>query len=255
MADLQAKFASLKQLAGEKKELKPILRELKLLMLQYPFLTQDEGKMPLEERVIFRDVLEYIALDAAETGDLKEFARVMRQLKSVYFRETDKLPVSEKLGLIMSVYLIYLITEAKLTEFNLEYPIIKQAVGESEYLTYAYNLEQAVSDNSFTRIFKLQEESPSTSFKVLIERILNGARSSYADSIEESYQNATIAEISEILHFSSLENAKAFAAERNWIIEKDDAPVVFSKKDDRRKDVDDEAARYVDLAVAISNLQ
>ena len=254
MSDLRAKFTSLKQLSSDKKDIKPILRELKLLMLEYPFLTPDEVKMPLEERIIFRDVLEYIALDAAETGDVKELARVMRQLKSVYFREADKLPVSDKLGLVMSVYLIYLITESKLTEFNVEYPLIKQAVGENEFLTYAYNLEQAVSDNSFTRIFKLQGESPSSSFKVLIERILDGARNSYASSIEESYHNATICEIADLLHFSSLESARSFAASRNWVVTSDDSPVVFSKRNEKRKDID-EAARYVDLAVSISNLQ
>ena len=261
MVDLKTRFATLKQLMEEKGELQkdrilPVLRDLKMLMVQSPFLTNDEGKLPLEERVIFRDVLEYDAILAIKTVDTKSFTRVMKQLKSVYARQGEnQLPKSEVMPVILTAWLIYLLTQSKVTEFNIEFPIVRKVVGANEFLDYASELEEAVSDNSFARIFKLQNACPHPYLSVFVAHLLDGARNSHADSVEQAYNNVTMVELATILHFANLDEAQAFVATRGWTVSADGVMITFDKKEDKGKPVVDEAKRYTELAVAISALQ
>lgn len=261
MVDLNAKFATLKQLMEEKGELRqdrilPVLKDLKMFMAQSPFLTNEESSVPAEQWAIFRDVLEYDAIFSIKTNNVRAFTRVMKQLKSVYYRAVPaQLPKSEKMPAILTAYLIYLLTQAKVTEFNIEFPIVRQVVGNSEFLDYASELEEAVSDNSFARIFKLQSACPHEYLAPFVAHLLDGARNSHADSVEQAYNNVTMIELATILHFSNLDEARAFVAQRKWKVSQDGVMITFEKKEDKGKPAADEAARYTELAVAISALQ
>jgi len=238
MAELEGKCALLRDLmsdakAFERGEALCLLRELKAMLIQSPFFTTDEASMPIAQRVLFRDVLEYRAIASIWTDDMVEYARVLRQLKTVYFRDDGRLPPSERAPLLTATHLVFLLTQNRITDFGIERPVVRRALGLSEFLAYAVNLHEAVSENSFARIFALQGASPSPLFAPFTARLLDGARHSHADSIERAYRRVTLDEVAAILHFRDRGEAAAFAAQRGWSVA--EAAVTFERKEDKKQ--------------------
>jgi len=223
------------------------------MLVESAFFTTSESSMPIAQRVLFRDVLEYHAIASIWTDDMVEYARVLRQLKSVYFRDDGQLPASERAPLLTATHLVFLLTQNRITDFNIERPVVRRALGLSEFLVYAVKLQEAVSENSFARIFALQGARPSPLFAPFTARLLDGARHSHADSIERAYGRVTVDEVASILHFQDRGDAAAFVAQRGWPLAA--SVVTFEKKEDKKRVAEEEAARYVDLAVSISALQ
>jgi hypothetical protein len=231
-----------------------MLSDLKLMMLQYPFLTQDEPSMPRDLRLLFREVLEFVAIASIKTENVKEFVRVMRQIKSIYYRREDPLEKSEQMPLMISAWLLYLLTQAEVTEFSIEFALAKRFIGDHPFLVYADKLLQAISENSFARIYELQAKSPSPLFSFFLKNLLDGARNNHADSLQDAYESLKVTDLAKILHFSKLEDARDFIDKRGWKLSENEETILLQAKEERSRVVD-KAARYVDLAVAISQLQ
>ena len=258
MSDFQAKYSSLKEIdsKGDTAKALELIHDLKLVMIQMPFLTKDEEKMTQEQRLMCRDILEIEATSSLKMKNLTRFQQVIKQLKSCYFRQSS-LPKSERMPLLLSLYLVDKLSLGQFVEFNIELPIVLSVVPEkNEFIKYATDLESAVLDNSFSKLFALEASAPSPLFNQLTARLLESARNNHADSIERSYKATTIAELVNILHFKSPEEAKEFVQKRNWKLSNDGLTVNFClKENSKAKPAVDNAARYVDLAVSVSTIQ
>ena len=259
MSDLKSQVNTLKTLVKAEKfdsdKAGSILKELKLKLLHSKYLTNEESSMSLDERALYRSVLECDAIYNVKISNLKHFQLDMQKLKSVYFRTDSGLPKSEEMPILLSIYLVYLLTQNQIVEFNLELPLVRKIVGQNDLIEFAVNLERAVVDNSFTQLFSLENRSPSPLFKNLTVLLLNGARNNHADSIEKAYKDVSVAELANILHFANLDEAKEFIAKRNWKLSPDGGTISFHQAEEKEKKPVDQAERYVDLAVAISSIQ
>lgn len=229
-----------------------LISDLKAHFVDQPFLTNEEYKLPIDERVAFRTLLEYDAIVSIKTRSLDEFSRVMSQLKREYFGAQD-LPQSQRMPLLVSIYLVHILTLNSISEFNIEYQHARKLIGENKYLDYVADLYLSVTDNSFSRLFTLELEPPSELFCQFTADLLDGARNNHADSIEKSYATLSIPELAKILYFKKEEDAQAFAVRRNWKFS-DDKVIVFDRKEEvRGKLTEKSVERFVDLAVQISS--
>jgi hypothetical protein len=259
MTDLAGKYGVLKHLVSKPERplasIARVLSDLKLMMLDTPFLTHAESTLSVNDRLMFRHILEINAMVSIESDNTPEFARVIKQLKAVYYRGTGVVPPSHDMPLILSLYLVYLLTQQRFTEMNMELALAKKICGDSPFLDFAFKLSQAVADNSFASLCELQKNQPSPLFESFAQSLLDGARNAHADSIQSAYPTMNVTSLTNILHFEKREEAVAFIEKRGWRIEKDGEAVAFPEQADKGKVVVDKAARYVELAVAISGLQ
>jgi hypothetical protein len=259
MTDLAGKYNVLKDLVSKPGRSLPhigrILSDLKLMMLETPFLTHDESTLSVSDRLMFRHILEINATISIESDNIPEFARTIKQLKAVYYRGTGSLAPSPEMPLILSLYLVYLLTQQRFTEMNIELALAKKLCSDSPFLDFAFRLSQAVADNSFASLCELQRSEPSPLFQSFAQSLLDGARNTHADSIQRAYPVMTVAGLIKILHFDKREEAVAFIEKRGWTIKDGGEIVGFPEQTDTGKVVIDKAARYVELAVAISGLQ
>ncbi|KAH0790667.1 26S proteasome non-ATPase regulatory subunit 8 [Histomonas meleagridis] len=259
MSDFQAKYSILKEVDAKCDTTKALelIHDLKLMMIQMPFLTKDEDKMTQEQIIMCRDILEIEAISSLKVKNLTHFEQVIKQLKTTYFRKST-IPKSDRMPLLLSLYLVDKLSLGQFIEFNIELPIVLNFVPvENEFIKFALDLERAVLDNSFLKLFALESNAPSPLFQQLTARLLEGARNNHADSIERSYKSATVDEIAKILHFKNTDEAKEFIQKRNWNLSADGSTVNFALSESalKAKQAVDNAARYVDLAVSVSTIQ
>ena len=256
-AIIQQKYAVLSDLmekdgSFDVRRAQSLISDLKAHFVDQPFLTNEEYKLPIDDRVAFRTLLEYDAIVSIKTRSLDEFSRVMSQLKREYFG-AQELPPSPRMPLLISIYLVHILTLNSISEFNIEYQHARKLIGESKYLDYVADLYLSVTDNSFSRLFTLELDPPSELFSQFTADLLNGARNNHADSIEKSYATLSIPELAKILHFKKEEDAQAFAVKRNWKFS-DDKVIVFDRKEELRSKLTEKSVeRFVDLAVQISS--
>ena len=251
------KFEALKNLmetegSFDVRRAQSLIYDLKTVLIDQPFLTNEEKNLPIEDRVTFRTILEYDAIVSIKTRSLDDFSRAMTQLKREYFNAPE-LPISERMPLLVSIYLVHLLTKNSISEFNIEYQYARKLISQNEYLDYVTDLYLSITDNCFSRLFSLELAPPSPLFSQFTTDLLNGARNNHADSIETSYQTLSIPELTKILHFQKYEDAQAFAVKRNWTISEEGIIVFPRKKEIRSKLTEKSVERFVDLAVQISS--
>ena len=229
-----------------------LISDLKIFLVDQPFLTHEEITLPIEERIKFRTILEYDAIVCIKTRSLDDFSRAMTQLKREYFNAPE-LPPSECMPLLMSIYLVHLLTLNSVSEFNIEYQYAIKLIGQNIYLDYVTDLYRSMTDNCFSRLFALEVDPPSKLFSQFTTDLLNGARNNHADSLEKSYETLSIPELARILHFQKIEDAHAFAVKRNWTINNEGLIVFGGKTEVRSKLTEKSVERFVELAVQISS--
>lgn len=260
MVEIKEKLSSLESLisnSSDFKELNDRLHELKLIMIQSPFLTSEEEKMSIEDRINCRSILEYDAIIGLESKNLAQFRHAMKQLKTSYFRKSN-IPKSDKSELLLSLYLVDLLAQERFSDFNVELPMILEISNKDDVnICFAIELERALDDNTFSQIFELEENPPSTLFQQFTENLLESARNNNASSIELSCKRITIEQIKQILHFNNIDEAIEFAKKRNWVIINSDEGhfVSFENIQTKSKTIVDNAERYVNLAVSVSSIQ
>lgn len=257
MSEIESKVNKVKSLLDAQNldatQINNLLKELKAQMIKTSFLTNSDS-LPEKERIAYRSVLECDAIFHIKTTNIKQFALDIQKLKTCYFNEDSKLAKSENMSLLLSTYLVYLLTQGEIVEFNIELPNYRKIIGKDKYLDYATELLHAVVENSFSQLSNLNVNIPSPLFKNFTSLILDGARHSHANSIERSYKKLTLNELVQILHFENADQAKDFIDQRGWTLKKDNT-IKFTHTEEQEKNVVDQAARFVDLAVHLSTIQ
>lgn len=260
----KSKFENLKQIMNSDVSLdaeraESLINDLKLDFLEFQLLTPKESELSDDKIIMFRDILEYDALYSIKTEKLDEFERAMAQLKCYYFRETN-LPPSDLMPLLLAIHLVAILgrkdqNKDKFVDFNIELQLARRYTqGDNEFLDYAADLHQSVIENSFARLFLLENQPPSPLFNQFTAGLLNGARNSHADSIERAYKHLTLSEISSILRFNNEDDVRQFVEKRNWQIKNDGVTVAFNREEGQSKSPEDMLRRAIALSEKISTL-
>lgn len=230
-----------------------LLNDLKNVVFTSNFLLVDQTNLSHDQQREFCRVLEYDALLNIRLRNMNKFNCSLLQLKGLYFRKTNPPLISDLTSLLLSLSLIYYLSVDDFVEFNLELPSIISIIQQNDkYLMYALHLYEAISENSISRIISLTQFPPSPYFEQFTSSLLEGARKSYADTIKNSYRHLNVSQLTDILHFDTLQDTKQFIIKNGWIITPDDQ-VVFLSSFKKSPDIDP-AVRSVKLAVNFSLL-
>ena len=264
MDPVEVKFATLKGLldgggAFDIKQAESLMDDLKLELIRCRSQTSAELSVPIEQRLRLRDILEYDALLSIRTRNLEEFERAMSQLKGYYFVRSS-LPPSPHMALLLAVHLVSILASEKLSEkqkvvdFNLELELTRLVVGRDVCVDYAVELHQAVIDNSFSRLFQLENAPPSPLFSHFTSGLLEGARNSHARSIQRAYRTLTLDELTRILHFATKDETREFVMKKPWTLHPDESVEFGATTNANVKSARDMLERAVDLSARISSL-
>jgi hypothetical protein len=255
MAEFDAKYATVKEMTAkpgiESTRILSTVSQAKLLLLQTGYLASDPAKVSSDLLLKARDLFEIDATLNLKSGNAKAFALAVRQLKVIYSRTQSILPPSEQMPLLLSLYLVYLLTLGRADEFGIELAIFRRLLPNNEFLNYADRTAGAVRDVSFARLSEIQGKQPSPLFQIFTANLVDSARIAYAKSLELSCRKLRLADVKALLNFAKEEEAKEFILANKWGLAEDGVTVQFPVRE-KGNAVIDKSARFVDLAIAIS---
>lgn len=231
--EMLSKYESLKSIFVEDrfldvKRAESLINDIKNKMIFTNFFTNIHS-LSAEERLVFCNTLEMNAILYIRQRKLVDFSRVIAQLKPIYFNGDV---VGECTPLLLSVYLVYLLSQGDTKSFIIEHERCS-AVFPSIHMEYTSKLFDAVNTNSLSRLYSLEKNPPSTLFCQFTSDLLCGARNKFAKTIEVSYKSIQVSSLKELLCFHSDDEAIQFANKHDWQLH--DGIITFSQKDTKSR--------------------
>jgi len=230
-----------------------IAKQIRIKMIGIPFLSESENILSVEDRIVLRNVLETCAIIDIKLMRFDSFERIMEQLKVCYTKCND-LPKSSDMGLLYSIYLLWILSKNKIIEFSLDIENAKRLLGEDEYIGYVSKMHKSVTDNSFSQLCELQKNPPNAMFDYLTPLLISGARMIHSDSIQSAYDKLHVNELKVILHFKEDFEVIEFVKQRKWVYDEENCVVIFTKEQKKAQLDNDSMSRSVDIAVLVSTL-
>ena len=130
------------------------LKELKILMLQFTSLPPSPSA-PIEEE--FDLALQIIELEmeyALQKKEEKAFELAYLKAKQFYFEYEGKIikKKSEKKLYFIGLYLLYLLSNNKTTDFSTEVELLMKEDLTNSYIKISRNLEQSIMEGNYKQI-------------------------------------------------------------------------------------------------------
>jgi 26S proteasome regulatory subunit N12 len=146
---------------------------------------------------------------------------------SFYYNELDTvLPVSTKKNSVLGLYLLYLLSQNKISEFHSVLQSIPTADHADLYINVPVSLEQHFVDGNYSKVLATKNV-PLEDYNFFINRFINTVRSEIAKSAKVAYSKLTVKDACEIFMLNSVDELKEFVSnEPNMSVE--NGKVVFA---------------------------
>ena len=146
----------------------------------------------MKECILARETYEYATLLAVEKEDIDQFERNFTILKT-YYDEFDKiLPQSQKKYSILGLYLLYLLSFNKISEYHTEIELIPHDELNNVFIKVPMSLEQYFVEGSYNKILGSKQNVPHPSYQFFIDRFVDAIRYEIARSAERAYESLSM---------------------------------------------------------------
>lgn len=167
------------------------------------------------------DALETAALLCVKAQEDVQFERFYSLLRPYYF-DYD-LSESPRESLIVSLYLIYLLTKGRISDFHTHLEILPPKMRTHALVNFSVDLERDMNEGLYNRVWNACNALPDPAFRHFAENLSDATRRDIARCIEAAYDGLSVSDVMKLLHYTSADSAKfqAFATseERGWSIE------------------------------------
>ena len=171
------------------------LKELKILMLQFTPLPPSPSA-PIEEE--FDLALQIIELEmeyALQKKEEKAFELAYLKAKQFYFEYEGKIikKKSEKKLYFIGLYLLYLLSNNKTTDFSTEVELLKKEDLTNSYIKISRNLEQSIMEGNYKQITQMKQSSDQF-YNFFLSKFDDAIRYQIARSAEKSYDSLKVSD-------------------------------------------------------------
>lgn len=180
------------------------------------------------------ETLEQAVLLALHLRDQEAFERSMRQLKEMYGDYRGALPESANLGAQIGLWLLFLLTENRISDFHVELQQLGHLglTAENRNVAFVVALEQAKMEGRYSKIWSSPAEARNTisaSYVQFTEKLVETARQDIAEAIQVSYEALDLASAQRLLNLASKEATVSFVQSRGWHVR--EGQIVFRRDD------------------------
>ncbi|PVU84718.1 hypothetical protein BB559_007438 [Furculomyces boomerangus] len=213
--------------------------QLKKYLISNYFL---DSKTKTDESVLVlnRRILELGAEYALSTGQVESFESYISQLFVYYFDYSQILPPSEQKCYYIGLYLLFLLTQNRISDFHLLLERLEYSEIESnQFIVHPIKVEQALMEGSYKKVYLARNNVPSPSFAFLVDILMSTIRNEIAKCANESYDYLPINDAKSLLFCNSIDEFYAIAKSNGWEISPKESRVYFkTKKNDESFDFD-----------------
>ncbi|EEB06164.1 19S proteasome regulatory subunit Rpn12 [Schizosaccharomyces japonicus yFS275] len=195
-----------------------------------------------------RNVYEYGALVSVQIADIDSFARYANQVMPFYY--CPSLAPSPRMGLVMALKMLYLLSENRIAEFHtaLESMPDKTLFENDTYVKWVMSLEQNVMEGAFDKVARSINECNVLEFSYFMNIVMSMVRNEIASCAEKVYSTLPLTNATSLLFLKGTAETERLAAERNWTVK--NGMITFPKEtqtDSYDMDMDEESTSDLNL--------
>jgi len=181
---------------------------------------------------LLREILEYGALLSIQLRDIPSFERYIAQVKTYYHDYANRIPASSRQFMIVGLNLLHLLSKNKLDEFHTELELIPLETHQNLYIKHPVQLEEYMMEGAYNKVLKAKDTVPDPSYAYFMDILMGTVRNEIADCLVKAYTDLKLADAQKLLALPTLDQARAYAKERNWNLNGD--KLTFSKDSDSK---------------------
>jgi 26S proteasome regulatory subunit N12 len=188
-----------------------ILKQLKLMMLNFKSLPPSTHPIIVEEFLVAREILEIEMEKYLNARDTKNFELAYLKIKQFYFDYKGVLPKSERMLYFVGLYLLHLLANNRTTEFCTELELLDVADLNSPYVRISRDLETCIMEGNYKHIQNIKSESINLPhYKDYLEKFDNAIRFQIARSAEKSYESLSLNDAFALLMLNNVQELNSF---------------------------------------------
>ena len=164
----------------------------------------------IRECALAREVYEYATFLAVEKEDIEAFERNFTTVKTYYDEFADILPESQKKDSILGLYLLYLLSFNKISEYHTEIELIPFQKLNNVFIKVPMSLEQYFVEGSYNKILSSKQNVPLKAYQFFIDKFVDAIRYEVARSAERAYESLSTKDMSTMFMLKSQEELNLF---------------------------------------------
>jgi 26S proteasome regulatory subunit N12 len=176
------------------------------------------------------EIYEYAVFQSIEEKDIRGFQRNYTTLNFYYNELRDVLPESSKKNSVLGLYLLYLLSQNKISEFHVELQAIPPSDHSNIYINVPVSLEQYFVDGNYAKVLATKNV-PLDAYNFFIEKFIDTVRTEIARSVEVSYEKLSLKDACEIFMLDNVDQLQRFV-ETQSDINAEDRTISWVIKDD-----------------------
>lgn len=151
---------------------------------------------------------------SVEKKDIEEFERNIGVLKSYYEEFEGVIPKSQKKNAVLGLYLLYLLSYNKISEYHTEIELIPfEEIESNIYIKVPVSLENYFVQGSYQNILRQQQNVPLPAYYFFIEKFVDAIRYEIARSAEQSYDSLKLSDMQKMFMIETREQLMAFISQ------------------------------------------
>lgn len=190
--------------------------------------------------MLAREILEIGTLCSIHARDIPEFERYWLQLV-VYYRDFKRLlPDSPRRLMLHGLFLLSLLSQNRIAEFHAAVELIESQDLLSAYIRHPIQLEQALMEGCYNKVWKNREKVPSQEYYFFIDILMATVRREIAACASSSYKVLPLKDAATLLFFTKQDEFVEFMKTQNWVIVNQE--IHFNPKDNTEQIMDSTTA-------------
>ena len=119
------------------------------------------------------------------------------------------MPESSKKNSVIGLYLLYLLSQNKISEFHVELQSIPRADHSNIYINVPVSFEQYFVDGNYAKVLSTKNV-PLDVYNFFIEKFIDTVRTEISRSVEVSYKKLSIKDAWEVFMLDDVDKLKEF---------------------------------------------
>lgn len=215
-------------LSGSPSDLNKSIRALKQALIGIPSMPPSNVHAA-EELTLIRTAYELALQAYIQIQDTNGIEQCFDMLKVLYFDYTGVIGASEHVWKVLGLYLTYLLSFNKITEFHTELEAIPFKERANKFIRFAVELENFFMEGNYQQVLDSKDNVPAQEFSFFVNRILDTIRFEIAASFEKAYDSLHVNSACELLRLNSRQELSDFISvfekerqlQKEWALEGD----------------------------------
>ena len=131
-------------------------------------------------------------------------------MKTYYDEFSSVLPDSQKKYSVIGLYLLYLLSFNKISEYHTEIELIPYSELNNVFIKVPVSLKDYFVEGSYNKILSSKQNVPLQAYQFFIDKFVDAIRYEVARSAERAYESLSIRDMAQMFMISNMDDLRTF---------------------------------------------